>query len=87
MDWQIRIKKTAEKQINSFDRGVQARIVKALKEIINFQKPRTSGKELRGNKAKLWRYKVGDYRIICDIEDKQKVINVLEVGHRKEIYR
>ncbi len=51
------------------------------------ENPRKSGKELKGNKAKLWRYRVGDYRIICDINDKEKKLSVLEVAHRKEVYR
>jgi mRNA interferase RelE/StbE len=61
--WQIRITRTAEKQINALDRMVQTRVTKSLREIM---------KELKGNKAKLWRYRVGDYRVICDINDTEK---------------
>lgn len=59
----------------------------SLREIMGAENPRKSGKELKGNKAKLWRYRVGDYRIICDINDKEKKLSVLEVAHRKEVYR
>ncbi len=50
--------------------------------------PRTLGRTLEGQQFNhLWRYKVGDYRIICDIQDKKLVVLVVEVGHRREIYR
>ena len=44
------------------------------------------GKGLVENKSGLWRYRIGDYRVICEIQDKEVVVLVLEVGHRKEIY-
>jgi mRNA interferase RelE/StbE len=49
--------------------------------------PRMIGKALKGDKGELWRYRIGDYRAICRIEDERLVVLVLEVGHRKEIYR
>lgn len=48
--------------------------------------PRCIGKGLSLNKAGLWRYRVGDYRIICQIQDDQITILVLEAGHRKDVY-
>jgi mRNA interferase RelE/StbE len=85
--WQIRITRTAEKQIKALDKTVQMRVVKSLKEIMDAANPRVAGKELKGNKAKLWRYRVGDYRIICKIDDIEKKLSVLEVAHRIEVYR
>ena len=49
--------------------------------------PRALGKALVGEMQGLWRYRVGDYRLICRIEDRAVTILVLEVGHRREIYR
>ena len=49
--------------------------------------PRTFGKSLKGNKAGLWRYRVGGYRLICEIIDNKLIILVLTVGHRREIYK
>jgi mRNA interferase RelE/StbE len=49
--------------------------------------PRQCGKPLRGEKRDLWRYRVGDYRLTCDIQDEKVIVLVLEVGHRKDIYR
>jgi len=49
--------------------------------------PRSLGKALVGEMSGLWRYLIGDYRLICKIEDREITIIVLEVGHRREIYR
>lgn len=49
--------------------------------------PRAPGKALTGRFSGLWRYRVGDYRIICKIEDDRLVVLVVEVGHRRDIYR
>jgi len=49
--------------------------------------PRQFGKPLHGDKKGLWRYRVGDYRLICDIQDQRVTVLLLALGHRKEIYR
>lgn len=49
--------------------------------------PRQLGKGLRGVSQEFWRYRVGDYRIICDIHDDALVILVVKAGHRREVYR
>ena len=49
--------------------------------------PRLSGKALKGEKGELWRYRVGDYRLICQLQDAYCIVLVLVVGHRKEVYR
>ncbi len=56
------------------------------KNLVNCEDPRIHGKGLVGDKSGQWRYRVGDYRIICEIEDEEIVILVLEIGHRREIY-
>lgn len=86
MAWTIEITKTAEKQICSFDKTIQQRIVKFLRALAIADDPRLSGKALKGNKAQLWRYRVGDYRLICNIQD-PSIITILEIGHRREIYK
>lgn len=50
------------------------------------ENPRRHGKSLTGNRNGQWRYRVGDYRIICEIQDKKLTILALSVGHRKNIY-
>ncbi len=87
MNWQIEVSETAAKQLERLDKPVQARIFKYLKErLLNTKNPRAFGKGLTGDKAGLWRYRVGDYRIICQVKDEIVTVLVLEVGHRKTIY-
>lgn len=87
MGWQIEIKKSAAKQIQKLDAVVQKRIVSFLGQLATSVNPRLSGKALKGEKGELWRYRVGDYRLICQLQDSQMIVLVLVVGHRKEVYR
>ena len=88
MTWKIKVAKTAIKQLKKIDKTAQKRIVTFLKTKLETTKnPRQYGKALRGKKGELWRYRVGDYRLICSIEDKTVTILVLTLGHRKEVYR
>lgn len=80
--------KKAQKQLAKLDRGVQALILSWIeKNLLNCENPRQKGKGLTANRSGLWRYRVGDYRIVSSIEDERLIILVVEVGHRKEIYR
>ena len=65
------------------------RMIKAWieKHLFNCEDPRAFGKGLTANKKGQWRYRIGDYRLICDIQDDALVILALSVGHRREIYR
>jgi mRNA interferase RelE/StbE len=86
--WRIEINRTAEKQIKKLDRSVQLKIIRFLKDRLSLlENLRQLGKPLRGDKGELWRYRVGDYRLICDIQDEKNTVLVLQVGHRKEVYR
>lgn len=86
--WQIEISRTAEKQIQRLDRTAQKWILDFLRERVQASpNPRQLGKPLQGAKKGLWRYRVGDYRLICDIQDERITVLVLRVGHRKEVYR
>jgi mRNA interferase RelE/StbE len=86
--WRIEITRTAEKQITKLSRPAQKSVQQFLRErLLPAENPRAWGKPLLGEKQGLWRYRVGDYRLICDIQDERVVVLVLEVGHRKDIYR
>ena len=56
------------------------------KNLVDCENPRMHGKSLVENRSGQWRYRVGDYRLICEIKEKEIIILVLEIGHRKEIY-
>ena len=82
--WQIAIASGAEKQISKLDRGAQSAILHFLRERRqSAENPRQLGKPLQGDKGGLWRYRVGHYRLICDIQDEKITVLVLRVGHGK----
>lgn len=88
MAWRVEISHTAENQISKLDRQTQISIVRYLRErLARLEDPRQSGKALHGEKKGLWRYRIGDYRLICDIRDDSKIVVVLALRHRKDVYR
>ena len=88
MAWTVEVGDFAEKQLRKLDRPIQKRLIDWLDDRISGCKnPRHFGEPLRGGMAGLWRYRVGDYRIICEIQDEQLVVIALAVGHRREVYQ
>ncbi|MBD5436254.1 MAG: type II toxin-antitoxin system RelE/ParE family toxin [Treponema sp.] len=76
----------AEKKFLKLDNTIQKQIKKFILKLEKLKDPRAEGKSLIGNFSGFWRYRVGDYRLICRIHDEELEILVVEVGHRKEIY-
>lgn len=88
MSWRVEFTRTAEKQIVRLDRPLQAKILSYLRQrVLLCENPRQVGKVLHGEKQGLWRYRVGNYPLICDIQDEKSTVLVLAVAHRKESYR
>lgn len=88
MSWTVKFNNIAEKQLKKLDRPVQHKIVTYLEDRLEGCKdPKHFGEPLKGNKAGLWRYRIGDYRIICEIYDDELIVLALAIGHRKEIYK
>ena len=89
MAWRIEFSPSADKALRKLGIDTQKRIVRFLRErVANTDNPRNTGKALEGpTLAGLWRYRVGDYRIFCRIEDEIIRIVVIEIGHRREIYK
>ncbi len=87
MAWRIEIDKDVQREMKKLDKQVAKRITAELREVSQLDDPRSMGKGLTGNLAGLWRYRVGDYRIICDIEDGVLLILVVDVAHRREVYK
>lgn len=76
-----------DRELRKLDKGNSKLILKYIKKnLINLEDPRSRGKALVGDKTGLWRYRIGDYRLICKIEDEQLIILALSVGHRREVY-
>ncbi|MDD6119462.1 MAG: type II toxin-antitoxin system RelE/ParE family toxin [Selenomonadaceae bacterium] len=88
MSYRVETTARFRKEFKKLDRYTQ-KILKSWieKHLIGCEDPRATGKGLTANLAGLWRYRVGDYRLICEIEDEELVILTLTVGHRSEIYR
>lgn len=87
MKYKVIFTDKANKQLNKIDKHVASLIIGWIeKNLAGTENPRQHGKGLTGNKAGEWRYRIGDYRIICDIQDEEIIILVLEIGHRRNIY-
>lgn len=87
MQYKVIFTERAKKQLKKLDKHIAALIIGWLeKNIQNCENPRLHGKGLVENKSGQWRYRIGDYRVICEIQDKEITVLVLEVGHRREIY-
>ena len=77
----------AKKQLKKLDSFISKRILDYLEQLELIDDPRSRGKALTSNLAGLWRYRVGDYRILCRIHEDKLVITVIEIAHRSTIYR
>lgn len=84
----VRYEKNAQKALKKMDKH-QARLLLSWisKNLEGTENPRAHGKGLVGNKSGQWRYRVGDYRLLAHIEDDQVLILIIEIGHRREIYK
>lgn len=88
MAWTLRISETAKRQLKKLDRSTAQALLRYLNRLLlETEHPRQRGKALAANLAGLWRYRVGDYRLICQLEDAQLVVLVVQVVHRSEAYR
>ncbi len=85
--WKLEFSKRADKQLSKMDPGIRRVIVAwLLKNIDGCVDPRAHGKGLTANQSGKWRYRVGDYRVLCEIRDKELVVLAIEIGHRRNIY-
>lgn len=87
MAWTIEFDRRAIRDLQGLDRSVQRRILSDLENrMAQAENPRDFGEGLRSNFAGLWRYRVGDYGVVCRMEDDRLVVLVVRVGHRREVY-
>lgn len=86
--WRLLYAKRVDKQLGKLDPGVRRVIIAWLdKHIDGCTDPRAHGKGLTGNLSEKWRYRVGDYRVLCEIRDHELVVLAIEIGHRRDVYR
>jgi mRNA interferase RelE/StbE len=89
MAWSVELSEAADRTLDKLDPQIARRILKFLDERVSrLDDPRSIGEALRGPKlGELWKYRVGDFRLICDLQDDRLLVLVLRVGNRREIYR
>ena len=89
MAYNVELSESAARELGKLDAPQAKRILKFLHQrVAKLDDPRSIGEALRGARlGEFWKYRVGDYRLICKIEDDRLIVLVLRVGHRKEIYR
>lgn len=85
--WRLLYSQRADKRLGKLDPGVARVIVAWLnKNIDRCDDPRASGKGLTAGLSVKWRYRIGDYRVLCEIREAELVILAIEIGHRRDIY-
>jgi mRNA interferase RelE/StbE len=87
--WKVEISEGAKKTLAKLDKQVAARILDFLqKRIASAEDPRSIGQALRGSAlGEFWKYRVGDWRLICSIQDECITVYVVRIGNRREVYR
>ena len=87
MAWKIEFSPKAKKQLLKINTIDQTTLDKFLNDKLpKTSNPKSLGASLQGNLKGFWRYRVGDYRIICQIKERQLIVLVVKIGHRKDIY-
>jgi mRNA interferase RelE/StbE len=86
LNWIVKFKESSKKELSKLDKSESKKIISFLEKLSTQSNPRQSGKALKGKLKEYWRYRVGDYRIICKIHDDELVVLVLRVAHRKDVY-
>lgn len=86
--FKLNYSETAVKNLSKLDKQVARTIIAWLsKNIDKSDDPRIYGKPLKGNLCKIWRYRIGDYRVLCLINDDELLVIAITIGHRKDIYK
>jgi mRNA interferase RelE/StbE len=87
LDWTIELNPSARKQFAKLDRTAQLRIRSYLNSLISdLEHPTERGKPLVGKLAGTWRYRTGDYRMLCEIQSNRLIVLVIRIGHRSTVY-
>lgn len=89
MAWTVEFLPEAARELRKLDRQVAARLLRFLDQRVRrAEDPRSIGEPLRGERfGAYWKYRVGDYRLICSIQDQRIVVTVVRLGHRRDVYR
>jgi mRNA interferase RelE/StbE len=85
--WSIRFSPEFEKEWDKTDPSVQKKVIHFFDERLKTtEDPKSFAKPLSGNMKHFWRFRIGDYRVICHLKEKEKIIYLLRIAHRREVY-
>ena len=88
MAWRIELVPAAAKELRRLGSADASRIAKFFStRVAKLDDPRSIGEALKGRLGQLWKYRIGDYRIIVDIQDSVVLVLVVRIGHRREVYK
>lgn len=87
MTWKVELDEDVRKTLKKLDKPVAQQILRKLREIESLEDPTAMGKPLLSNRKGFWAYRIGDYRVICDIQYGQLIVLVIELRHRSEAYK
>ena len=84
--WEVETTEQFDRDFKKLDRAIQLRVMAYLEEVEKLDDPRQRGKGLKANHTGVWRYRVGDHRILAQIIDNSLTVLTLNVDHRKDVY-
>jgi mRNA interferase RelE/StbE len=84
--WKLIFDTTADRHFTKLDTAVKKRILDFFERTLQLPNPKAKAVQLSGNKKAFWRYRIGDYRVICRFEDNEMIIVAVKIGHRRDIY-
>lgn len=84
--WRIETSEAFDTSIRKLDRAIARRVIDYLEALLELEDPRQRGRELTANRSGYWRYRVGDYRILTQLEDDLMIIVAIDMAHRSEVY-
>lgn len=89
MAWKVELSSQGQRHLDALDRKVARRVLSFLFErVTQLEDPRSIGDALKGSRlGHLWRYRVGDFRVICELQDNTLTVLVVSVGNRREVYK
>jgi mRNA interferase RelE/StbE len=85
--WSLVFSDKAKRQIKKLDKVIQVKIFQHFEKILHSPNPRVNGYQLQGTLKSYWRYRVGDYRVLCQLKDEIITVSVVHVGHRRDVYK
>jgi mRNA interferase RelE/StbE len=88
MPWKIEFEPAAQRELDKLDLPIRRRILKFLHERVGkLDDPRRIGERLQGTLSEVWKYRVGDYRLICSLQGDRLLVVILRIGHRRDVYQ